>query len=154
MTVTDGPFAETKELIGGYAIIQANSKQEAIEQGRRFMQLHADILGDSYEGQCEVRQMFDPGECGSETKGTTPGFLPWRRSGTATEPALRNPRHASPPAKGASRKFIETAGMRRASHAKTKKRSEKERKGDGAKRSEKERKGDGALLTPLFSMPC
>jgi tetratricopeptide (TPR) repeat protein len=43
------------------------------------------------------------------------------RSGTATEPALRNPSHASPPAKGASRKFIETAGMRRASHAKTKK---------------------------------
>jgi hypothetical protein len=65
MTVTDGPFAETKELIGGYAIIQANSKQEAIEQGRRFMQLHADILGDSYEGECEVRQMFDPGDCGS-----------------------------------------------------------------------------------------
>ena len=65
LTVTDGPFAETKELIGGYAIIQANSKQEAIEQGRRFMQIHADVLGASYEGECEVRQMFDSGDCGS-----------------------------------------------------------------------------------------
>jgi hypothetical protein len=65
LTVTDGPFTETKELIGGYAIIQAASKQSAIEFASRFMKLHADILGASYEGECEVRQMFDPGDCGS-----------------------------------------------------------------------------------------
>lgn len=65
LTVTDGPFAETKELIGGFAIIQAKSKQEAIELGSNFMKIHADILGPSYEGECEVRQMFDPGDCGS-----------------------------------------------------------------------------------------
>jgi hypothetical protein len=53
--------------------------------------------------------------------GGDPGQPPVGRSGTATEPALRNPGHTSPPAKGASRKFIETARMRRASHAKTKK---------------------------------
>jgi len=65
LTVTDGPFAETKELIGGYAIIEAKSKKEAIELGSNFMKIHADILGPSYEGECEVRQMFDAGDCGS-----------------------------------------------------------------------------------------
>jgi hypothetical protein len=63
LTITDGPFAETKELIGGYAIIQAKSKAEAVELARQFMQAHADILGPSYEGECEVRQMFEAGEC-------------------------------------------------------------------------------------------
>src|ERR1700730_3662316 len=38
-TVTDGPFAETKEVIGGFAIIQANSKQEAIEHTKYFLQV-------------------------------------------------------------------------------------------------------------------
>jgi hypothetical protein len=65
LTVTDGPFAETKELVGGFAIIQANSRQEAIEEGSRFMQIHADVLGPAYEGELEVRQMYDSGDCGS-----------------------------------------------------------------------------------------
>jgi hypothetical protein len=59
VTVTDGPFAEAKELIGGYAIVKASSKEEAIELGRQFMALHAKILGPSYQGECEVRQLFD-----------------------------------------------------------------------------------------------
>jgi hypothetical protein len=58
--VTDGPFAESKEVIGGYAIMQAASKAEAIDLGRRFLQVHADVLGRSYQGQVEVRQLFDP----------------------------------------------------------------------------------------------
>ena len=62
LTVTDGPFAEVKELIGGYAIVQARSKEEAIELGRRFMKLHTDILGPSYQGEVEIRQMFDPSD--------------------------------------------------------------------------------------------
>ena len=61
MTVTDGPFAETKELIGGFAILEASSKEEAIRLGKEFMQLHVDVLGQSYEGTLEVRPMFDPG---------------------------------------------------------------------------------------------
>jgi hypothetical protein len=65
LSVIDGPFAETKELIGGFAIIQANSRQEAIELGSNFMQVHADILGSSYEGQLEIRQMFDGPDCGN-----------------------------------------------------------------------------------------
>jgi hypothetical protein len=60
MTVTDGPFAETKELIGGFAILEAASKEDAIRLGRQFMQLHADVLGQSYEGTLEIRPMFDP----------------------------------------------------------------------------------------------
>jgi hypothetical protein len=59
LSITDGPFAETKEVIGGYAIVKADSKAEAVELGRQFMQLHTDILGRSYEGQLEIRQMFN-----------------------------------------------------------------------------------------------
>jgi hypothetical protein len=51
-TVTDGPFAETKELIGGYAILNAKSKEEAIELTKRFLSL----MG---EGECEIRLMQD-----------------------------------------------------------------------------------------------
>ena len=58
--VTDGPFAESKEVIGGYAIMRADSRAEAIELARRFLQVHADVLGRSYQGQVEVRQLFDP----------------------------------------------------------------------------------------------
>ena len=58
-SVIDGPFAETKELVGGFAIFDLQSREEAIENGRRFMQVHADILGSSYEGELEIRPMFD-----------------------------------------------------------------------------------------------
>jgi len=57
LRVLDGPFSETKEVIGGYAILQASSRDEAIELGREFLQVHADVLGDSYEGQLEIREM-------------------------------------------------------------------------------------------------
>ena len=65
LVVTDGPFIESKEIIGGYAIIRAKSKAEAIEAGRDFMKLHVDILGAAYEGELEIRQMFDPADCAS-----------------------------------------------------------------------------------------
>jgi hypothetical protein len=66
ITVTDGPFIESKEVIGGYAILRANSKEEALKLGEDFMQLHMDVLGPSYEGELEIRQMFDPADCGPE----------------------------------------------------------------------------------------
>jgi hypothetical protein len=59
LTVIDGPFTEAKELIGGFAILEAPSRAEAVEHGKRFMQLHADTLGPSYEGECEIRELFD-----------------------------------------------------------------------------------------------
>lgn len=59
ITVTDGPFTEVKELIGGFAIVNVKSKHEAIELARRFLQIHADILGPDYQADSEVRQMFE-----------------------------------------------------------------------------------------------
>lgn len=58
--VIDGPFAEAKELIGGYAILVASSKQEAIEMGRQFLQLHVDVLGPEFSGELEIRQLYEP----------------------------------------------------------------------------------------------
>ena len=57
-SVIDGPFAETKELVGGYAIFDLKSKEEALKLGREFMQVHADIMGPSYEGELEIRPMY------------------------------------------------------------------------------------------------
>jgi hypothetical protein len=52
VTVTDGPFTETKEVIGGFAILDAESKEGAIELAREFLQ----VAGD---GECEIRQIFE-----------------------------------------------------------------------------------------------
>jgi hypothetical protein len=49
LSVTDGPFAETKEVIGGFAIIEVGSREEAVRFGRRFMEVQAAILGPSHE---------------------------------------------------------------------------------------------------------
>jgi len=57
VTVIDGPFAEYKELIGGYAILETKTKEEAIELTRKFMQVHIDVMGPDYEGECELRQL-------------------------------------------------------------------------------------------------
>jgi hypothetical protein len=54
----DGPFAETKELVGGFAIFELGSKEEAVQMATEFMQVHADILGPAYEGVLEIRPMF------------------------------------------------------------------------------------------------
>jgi hypothetical protein len=62
VTVTDGPFTEAKEVVGGYAIVQVKSKEEAIELGKRFLEIHADILGPSFEMQSEIRQMYEPSD--------------------------------------------------------------------------------------------
>lgn len=54
LTVTDGPYAETKEVVGGYAMIEAATREEAIESTRRFMQIHAEHWPE-WRGECEVR---------------------------------------------------------------------------------------------------
>jgi len=65
LDVKDGPFSETKELVGGFAIMQAESLTEAIEHGRRFMSLHREVMGPSYEGQLEIRPLVGPDDpCG------------------------------------------------------------------------------------------
>jgi hypothetical protein len=60
LTVIDGPFTESKELVGGVAVLKAASKAEALELGRRFMQVHADVLGPSFVAELEIREIFDP----------------------------------------------------------------------------------------------
>jgi hypothetical protein len=59
VSVTDGPFAEAKEIVGGFAILRAASLEEAKAMGARFMQLHADVLGDGFEGELVVRQIAE-----------------------------------------------------------------------------------------------
>jgi hypothetical protein len=58
LTVTDGPFTEAKEVIGGYAVYDVSSKEEAIEWTKRFMELHRKHW-PGWEGETELRQVFD-----------------------------------------------------------------------------------------------
>lgn len=52
ISVTDGPFTESKEVVGGFAILKANSKAEAVEMVKSFLQ----VVG---EGECELRQIYE-----------------------------------------------------------------------------------------------
>ena len=56
LAVVDGPFAKSKEVIGGYAILEAQSKEEAVELTRRFLKVH----GTDWDLECEVRQLDGP----------------------------------------------------------------------------------------------
>ena len=58
ISVTDGPFTESKEVVGGFAILKANSKEEAI-------QLAKDFLKVAGEGECELRQIYEQGTGGN-----------------------------------------------------------------------------------------
>jgi hypothetical protein len=68
LTVTDGPFTEAKEVVGGFAIIEAKSKAEAIQLTKDFLK----VAGD---GECEVRQLYDVPEpaTASATRSATAG---------------------------------------------------------------------------------
>jgi hypothetical protein len=61
LSTLDGPFTETKEVVGGFAILEAESMQQAIELTKRFLQIH----GDEWEIECEVRPLAGP-EFGSD----------------------------------------------------------------------------------------
>ena len=61
LTVLDGPFTETKEIVGGYAILEAPTRAEALRIATEFMELHRRHWPE-FEGECEVRPMFAPGE--------------------------------------------------------------------------------------------
>jgi hypothetical protein len=54
--VIDGPFAESKEVVGGYAIFEFKSREEALASAVEFMTLHKDY-GEGWEGECEMRPM-------------------------------------------------------------------------------------------------
>ena len=59
ISVTDGPFTEAKEVVGGYAQFDLTSKEEAIKSAVKFMEIHKQ-LWPGWEGETEVRQMFGP----------------------------------------------------------------------------------------------
>jgi hypothetical protein len=56
LSVTDGPFTESKEVVGGFAILRANSKEEAIQLAKDFLK----VVG---EGECELRQIYEENTC-------------------------------------------------------------------------------------------
>jgi hypothetical protein len=64
ITVKDGPFTESKEVVGGFAILEAPSKEEAIRLARVFLE----VAGD---GECELRQIFTADDPSSACAGDT-----------------------------------------------------------------------------------
>jgi hypothetical protein len=62
LKLIDGPFVETKEMIGGYAVFELPGKEEAVASAMEFMQLHKDHM-PGWEGTCEIRTIV-----GSMTK--------------------------------------------------------------------------------------
>jgi hypothetical protein len=61
VTTVDGPYAETKEIVGGYAILEARSHEEAVEGARRMIEMHQK-LWPGWEGSVEVRRISEPEE--------------------------------------------------------------------------------------------
>ena len=64
--ITDGPYAEAKEVAGGYAILETRSHEEAVENARRMIAIHQQYW-PGWEGAAEVRRISGPDE------GPTPG---------------------------------------------------------------------------------
>ena len=58
ISVTDGPFTESKEIVGGYALVEATSKEHAIDIAKQFMALHQKHW-PAFDGECEVRPLED-----------------------------------------------------------------------------------------------
>jgi hypothetical protein len=61
LTVIDGPFTEAKEVIGGYAQFEMNSKEDAVASAVRFMELHKEHW-PGWDGETEIRPMYADGE--------------------------------------------------------------------------------------------
>ena len=59
LDVVDGPFTEAKEIVGGFAIYEVESREKAVEASLRFMKLHQQHW-PGWEGECEIRPMFGP----------------------------------------------------------------------------------------------
>jgi len=58
LKTTDGPFTEAKEVVGGYALVEVPSREEAQKVARDFMELHR-VHWPAFEGECEVRPLED-----------------------------------------------------------------------------------------------
>ena len=63
LAVLDGPFTEAKEVVGGYAVMEFDSRESAVQSAVEFMELHKKHW-PGWEGETEVRQMFGPDDFG------------------------------------------------------------------------------------------
>jgi hypothetical protein len=61
LVTTDGPFTEAKEVLGGFSIMNLASKEEAIQEAVKFMELHRKYWPE-WEGETEIRLMYEEGE--------------------------------------------------------------------------------------------
>ena len=66
LVLLDGPFTETKEVVGGYAVMEFNSREEAVQSAVEFMELHKKHW-PGWEGETEVRQILGPDDYTLET---------------------------------------------------------------------------------------
>ncbi|MBK9029797.1 MAG: YciI family protein [Myxococcales bacterium] len=62
LTQIDGPFAEATELVGGFAVFEVKSKDEAIQHGRRYMAMIQEVAGPGHVAEMEIRQIFGPSD--------------------------------------------------------------------------------------------
>jgi hypothetical protein len=58
LKTTDGPFTESKEVVGGYALVEVKSREEALKLAQQFMELHR-VHWPAFDGECEVRPLDD-----------------------------------------------------------------------------------------------
>ena len=70
VSAVDGPFAESKELVGGYALVEVKSREEALALAREFLEVHARAMGPGYAMESEILEMFP--FAGIGLKATTP----------------------------------------------------------------------------------
>ncbi len=95
LSVVDGPFVETKEMIGGYAIFELRDKEEAVAAAREFMQLHLDHM-PGWDGTCEVRSFASPGvEWACEVECAPTPDAKASRSSVGGDDGRRRPSHYS-----------------------------------------------------------
>lgn len=66
LAVLDGPFTETKEVVGGYAVMEFDSREAAVQSAVEFMELHKKYW-PGWDGETEVRQIFGPDDYTCET---------------------------------------------------------------------------------------
>ena len=57
VTFLDGPFTEAKEVIGGFFILEVESRAAVMDMTRRFVELHQRVLGDDFQLECELREV-------------------------------------------------------------------------------------------------
>jgi hypothetical protein len=58
VSITDGPFTEAKEVIGGFAVLEVPTREAAVEAAKRFIELHREHW-PGWEGESEIRQIFE-----------------------------------------------------------------------------------------------